>query len=439
MPADPFALMTRALDRAGPSVGGRRRVVRDLNNPADLEQLRAMHPDFDDFMMTRTVDYRTLCGNDTNFANRFQIPPTVDAARVFREHINSVDAVAWAPEAGQFVTASHDGTMRVWDASKAKSVRTMRGHKEGIFNVDVSEKAKLVISCGPGEEDNVLLWKWPQDKPCQALKGHHRAVHHATFSPDGLSAATTDQDGTIVLHDVQRAQATLSRNLHAGILHSSCFCRDTPTLLCTAGHDGTLQLIDLRDGGGRSAGSFMSSSMVANIVSLGPLLGTSQAHDRRAVYAAEFVDSHTIFSGGADFKMKRWDVRMLPGGTACAWEYLGHSANIRTLRVSQDMRFAVTGCVDGSSRVWDLNALQTAKAKKPQRSPTASVASATNAQKMLRDGHSGAALTLIGHLGLVSGVAWREGAAGSSTAHVLSSSWDQTARLYEVDLKSIAV
>merc|ERR1740120_696964 len=96
-------------------------------------------------------------------------------------------------------------------------------------------------------------------------------------------------------------------------------------MLCTVGADGFVQLLDLREQGYPEV--WRMPSIVANAVELHPpRLGIAGAHDGYDVYACEYVDRNTIFTGGGDNKMKRWDLRAFgKGKTKCSREYLGHA------------------------------------------------------------------------------------------------------------------
>merc|ERR1719277_1350821 len=369
--ADPFALVNRSLNRstASTSKGNssnngttRTRKKLDPSNPKDLEYLRRMHPDFDEFMVSSSVDYKTRCQTEASFADRFKIPPVVEPKCKYREHQNSVDAVCWSPDPDLFISASHDSTLKVWDARRGVCTDTLSGHTAGVYHCAVAGNGRLLISCGSGESKNVLVWSWPSKQICNTLLGHKRAVMHATFNSDSTCAATIDQEGNLIVHDLMRGVSRCEASPHHGVGHASSFCKEDSNLLCTVGGDGSIQLLDLREQFCPEA--WRMPSVVSNAVALHPpRLGIAGAHDGHAVYAAEFVDSSTIFTGGGDHKMKRWDLRALAKGkTKCYREYLGHSGSVRSLAVSQDQRFAVTGCEDGSLRVWPRDPLAEVRA-----------------------------------------------------------------------------
>lgn len=460
--ADPFALMNRSLNRQvrTNATSARRKKIRDPNNPEDAAYLRAMHPDFDELMVQGNIDYKTRCHTDAKFANKFALPPILEPTRVFREHNNSVDAVCWGPEPGSFLSASHDATLKLWNAAKGEVTQTLRGHSAGVYHCAISSNKKTIISCGSGETGNVIMWSLPAGKVVRKLTTHRRSVVHAVFSSDDRLIATTDVEGTVAVHDVGTGSCTLRKTMHFGTAHGSSFCREDPNLLVTAGNDGDMHLINLRDASNPPV--WLSPSVTANCVSLLAYPGARAAHDGHAVYAVEFTDRTTVFSGGADHKLKRWDLRS--ASWSCVGEYLGHTAPIRSLAVSLDQRFALTGCEDGSLRIWPKDAVSAAKTatralrkelvavqdklkdgaagypagdldrRKAELQGRTAEARAVE-ERLLRGGYTPAVKALTGHVALVSGCAWRE---DGNAVSILSSSWDQKVQLYNFNLSDLA-
>lgn len=70
----------------------------------------------------------------TNFVDRFAQSGVYDIKEIkpvstMREHENSIDCIAANPKnENEFLTGSHDRTIKVWDASTAKCVQTITGN-----------------------------------------------------------------------------------------------------------------------------------------------------------------------------------------------------------------------------------------------------------------------------------------------------------------------
>lgn len=456
--ADPFAMMNRSMDKATKSKKGAKAKnagykpkALDPDDPTDAAYLRAMHPDFDDIMdSANSLDYKTRCIQDADFGKKFAIPPIVEPVQRFQEHTNSVDAVCWGPDPGTFISASHDSTLKVWDAAKGKCVKTLKGHSLGVYHCSVSPNKKFVASCGSGEEKNALLWEWPSGKVARSFGGHKCNVHHIGFSSDGNRLASSDKEGVVSVHDIREKNPLCTLSLHNGVGHGTAFCEEDPNLMCSCGGDGILRIIDLREYVGSKSPMFSAPSLVANMVSFRTSMDIYQAHEGHAAYAAAFLSNKSLLTCGADNTLKRWDLRMGPWEAKCALAHLGHSSPLRTLAVTQDKQIFVTGCDDGSCRVWRLDEMSNLKAQRADvlnrlrqarttGSPDLKKLQEADAQlfktqeQLQRDGFGPAALTLNGHTGIVSGLSLLEEA--KSSLKVLTSSWDQTVALFEVNIK----
>lgn len=232
-----------------------------------------------------------------------------------------------------------------------------------------------------------------------------------------------------MVHDLATGAPKLSRSAHSGVAHQGVFCWEDPNLVCSAGSDGTLEVLDLRD---QAARFWEKPSSAANFVSWRTSLGVIAAHGGDAVHTAIFPEAHMVLSGGADNKLKRWDLRA-GGGPVCELEYLGHTAPIRSLTLSPDKRFLVTGCEDGSARVWHRDPHGEFKAARDR---VGAKKLREGEQQLKRNGYAEAKLMLNGHVALVSSCAW-QGTEGG--ARIATSSWDQAVHFFDLDLRALEI
>jgi len=90
-----------------------------------------------------------------------------------------VDSVSVNPKnKNEFVTGSHDKSIKVWDVTKQTSVQTLLGHKEGVWCVNYHNSGTQLVTASP--EGIAKLWDIKAGKVTADLKVHTKRV--AQFS-----------------------------------------------------------------------------------------------------------------------------------------------------------------------------------------------------------------------------------------------------------------
>ena len=125
----------------------------------------------------------------------------------------------YSPDGSKIVTTSQDGTIRVWDASTGKVVKTLVGHGPGLLGTDGVIDAAFnpdlpgqpgsggTLLATAGLDGTVKVWDLATGKVQQTLTGHTSEVRSVNFSPDGAKLVTAggDRDGTVRVWDLRCA------------------------------------------------------------------------------------------------------------------------------------------------------------------------------------------------------------------------------------------
>ena len=99
-------------------------------------------------------------------------------------HEGDVNAVTFSPDGKCIASASHDGTIRLWNADSGQLLgEPFRGHSDKVFSVEFSSDGRRIVS---GSHDaTIRLWDTETHQamgtPLTVGKG---SVYSAAFSPD---------------------------------------------------------------------------------------------------------------------------------------------------------------------------------------------------------------------------------------------------------------
>ena len=159
------------------------------------------------------------------------------------------------------------------------------------------------------------------------LRGHEKAVNHATFSPDGSLLATTSGDGTARLWDARSGAVVAVLKGHDETFIQAVFSPDGSQLV-TASWDGTARLWDARSGAA---------------------VAVLKGHEETVFNAAFSPDGAQLVTASEDGTARLWDAR---SGAAVA-VFKGHDKAVIHADFSPDGAQLVTASRDGTARLWD--------------------------------------------------------------------------------------
>jgi len=139
-------------------------------------------------------------GQDSG-VGELKLPPGVKLVCTLRGHKSWITRVAWSGDGTLLVSASGDGTVRIWNPKTGSCLKTLRGHKGPVWAADVDVTSGIVAS--GGADDTVRLWDIASGRPSRNLKGHESGVRSVLFYANGARLATGCEDKTVKLWDVQ--------------------------------------------------------------------------------------------------------------------------------------------------------------------------------------------------------------------------------------------
>jgi len=214
-------------------------------------------------------------------------------------HTNVVLSLSVSPDGRQLASAGADKQIVLWDVESGQALHSQQAYRTALQCLAFSPDG-LMLASG-GADHIVRLWEVDRDgmgRLCHALRGHSHFIDSVAFSPDGQTVASGDADCTIRLWDRETGQALQTLREHQGTVRALTFAP--------------------------------SSSLV----------GANEA---------------LLASAGADRTIRLWSVGAHPPRKArCLRQLIGHAADILALAFDQGGRHLISGCADGTLRIWDV-------------------------------------------------------------------------------------
>ncbi len=323
---------------------------------------------------------RILASASIDGTVRLWHPTTGETLRILAGHEERVSALAFSADGSLLASASGDHTVRVWDVSTGNTLHTLRGHTDHVSSVAVSPNGRRIAT---GSSDSTLrIWDSLTGDLLSTVKqlssvtdlayspkgdviacalddgklvlaspstgeslrtlrhggwgllgymfGDFRdhAAYGLAFSPDGITLASAEADGSVTLWDMVNFTRDHSLQAHQGKATDVAFA-STGDLLVSGSSDGTIQMFDL-----------------ATDEPARPL----QRRDFWADSVAYSPDGQTVATGAFGGAITLWDTS--------TWETIavleGHLADITSLAFSPDGNLLASASTDKSVRLWDL-------------------------------------------------------------------------------------
>lgn len=239
-----------------------------------------------------------------------------------RHHDKVVD-VTFNADGRRVLTASWDGTARLWDSSNGTALGNPMTHDNWVNNAIFSPDGRQVLT---GSLDNTArLWSAANGAALGKVFQHKGPVTDAVFSSDGQQVLTGSRDNTAQLWETKTGLALGQAMQHHAAVLSIGFSLDGQRLL-TAAEDGSAQLW--------------------HAASSKPL-GQIMQHQAAVQHAVFSTDGLRISTSSYDATTRLWD-----GKTSAYYQTMRHQDWVMWSAFSPDGRQIATASRDGSARLW---------------------------------------------------------------------------------------
>jgi WD40 repeat protein len=339
--------------------------------------------------------------------------------RLFIQHEGPTTSVSWSPDGKRLLTASKDGTARVWAAASGEPLLRL-DHKGPVKFASWSPDGSQILT-SLAESETLMMWdgssgdqlfkiewdngsqasfdaRWSPDGDrlvisnengtawildahsgvkLHALSGQHEDYIDPKWSPTGDRLLTTSLDGYAVVWDAQSGEPIYTLRGHKESLTNVEWSPSGDRIL-TSSNDGTVKIWEAATGKARLTISGSTTDFVSGIWSPSGkriLFTTGQGAGSR-VFDAATGEEQLAFSTGGNLRGFDWS----PAGDRIAasiddtsiiiWDATS-GEELFTLRGqrgqymgngtawSPDSQRLATGSTDGSVMVWDVRPVPT--------------------------------------------------------------------------------
>ncbi|MCI0538979.1 MAG: serine/threonine protein kinase, partial [Verrucomicrobiales bacterium] len=283
-------------------------------------------------------------------------------------HSNRVAGASFSPFGTRVLSASWDGTAKVWDAATGQTIATMQ-HKDAVSCARYNHAGDSIITASA--DASARIWDAVNGLPLTPPLRHAGPVHSAEFSRDDRLALTASIDQSARIWDV--ASGTLTHELagHGSAVRQARFSPDgrlvatgteTGIVRIWSAESGTL-LHEINDNFGRVEslafspdGALLGAAFADRRVRFwnpakGDLIRRPFVHSDRepSIWHIAFSpDSRFVLTASEEGAAKVWEVET---GRSIG-EPLFHESGVNFGEFSPDGRMVITTSTDNTTRLW---------------------------------------------------------------------------------------
>lgn len=360
-------------------------------------------------------------------------------------HASSVNSAVYSIDGKKILTASGDRTIREWDESTGRCLKTFCGHKDAVYRAIYNCDGKKILSVA--KDDSIREWDVNSGKCLKSFEEHmHR--YFAVYSPEGNKIISAARYITFAELDSSTGHCLKTFVGHFDFVNSAIYRYDGKKII-SASCDKTIKEWDVASG--ENVRTFkghvhavnnvvyspdrhkiLSASRDGTIkewnISTGKCLRTFHGHEKSVNSAVYNSDGTKLLSASADQTIKEWDTNT----GQCQRTFRGHNSMVNSAIYSNDGKKILSASLDRSFKEWDVATGQCLKTFEGYNLYTASAVYIADEEKIYSahsdstirewDVASGKCIKIfIGHKDAVNSVVYNPG-----KGKILSASVDRT-------------
>ncbi|NJM07239.1 hypothetical protein HC891_15170, partial [Candidatus Gracilibacteria bacterium] len=371
-----------------------------------------------------------------------------------------IHSAVFNPASDEILTASADGIARRWSIG-GRLLQEYSGHRASLWYAGFDRSGQHIVTAS--SDDSAILWTLDGEQVQRFF--HQDDVRRASFHPDGQHILTASFDKTAVLWNMLDGSAVLTFTHEAHVNAAHAQPAHPRGAIVTVAHfdgdadfdealiwaaDGTFHRLDhegdsVWDAGFSPDGLLIVTTTAQGRVRLWNIEGillrvfTASSRDARTPAMAFSADGSWLLTAG-DGVAKRWDVAKLRDSNQAqempVHSYEGHRGDVNAIAYNHSADRIATAGQDGIVRVWNTQGVLEKEFKAHSSTiwhivydaSGRMLTSSADKTAKLWDAEGELLATLSGHDATVRRAAFDT----TDKDQILTASWDNTARLWQV-------
>jgi WD40 repeat protein len=299
--------------------------VRHWNITSNVSKILYQHSSPIHFLAIHPKEKRfVIAGNDGSI---LMVDSQTGQPTQLEGHYGSLTSLRISMDGNHLISASRDGTARLWTFNDPKLIKILSGHEGPVLQADFCQTNGFAATTGA--DGTFRLWRTDNGEQFMILDTGDLALNQLFIAPHGKSLLTGRGHGKVELWKISKIGEKMAIEAHQNRIYALSFDPKSDQFL-SAGWDGFIRL--------------WSSEKGKEIQSI--------KRDPQNIATALYSPKGEYFAIG----LRNGDVELWEnGGSQPRFTLIGHKGEVNSLAFSHDEKHIATGGDDHVIRIFDTH------------------------------------------------------------------------------------